>query len=304
MSEAAASRHPYRTEIPNMVFDMGLSVYALCLYAYIKRVAGDKGECFQKVPLLAKACNMSVGSVTNAKRELLKAGLIEIAEVGRAGGTNHDITVVDIWDINTLYCQERSRNERFFDGALVVAEGSEDELEESFPRSVHHMNALAMRSQNEREHSPHESVRSSGERVRSCGETKKTSLRRPLEELKTSSPYPSDQQRHQEEGEGEEIKPEDREYYAVLEQVGVFNGKRPPIVRRALETGLTVEEFSKLVTATQAACKDRDGRDNVGKLVWRLTNEPMKRQRQPRQKSQASDVFIPGSGKVSKRSAQ
>ena len=37
--------HAFRTEIPNIVFELGLTPYEFALYAYYKRVAGDSSSC-------------------------------------------------------------------------------------------------------------------------------------------------------------------------------------------------------------------------------------------------------------------
>jgi hypothetical protein len=99
MTEAPS--HPYRTEIPNSVDDMDLSPYAFRLYAHIKRVAGDNGECWQSTITLSEACHMSTGAVTSAKKELLAAGLIQVKTKKEGRQYYHLITIVDIWHKNT-----------------------------------------------------------------------------------------------------------------------------------------------------------------------------------------------------------
>lgn len=96
----AGDLRKYRTEIPNTVDDMGLSVYAFRLYAHLKRVAGDGGRCFQGRRKLAEHCGMSSGMITNAKRELVERGLIEIAPGDSKTSTSDTITIVDIWQEN------------------------------------------------------------------------------------------------------------------------------------------------------------------------------------------------------------
>lgn len=90
----------YRTELPNMVDDMGLSVYAFRLYVHLKRVAGDKGLCWQGTKTLATACRMSEGKVSAAKQELVSAGLIAIRRPH--GPTNHadEILIRNVWPQN------------------------------------------------------------------------------------------------------------------------------------------------------------------------------------------------------------
>lgn len=92
----------YRTEIPNMVDDLGLSVYAFRLYVHFKRVTGETGTCFQSTATIAKTCKMSAGMVTKAKTELLQAGLITLTvKKGEHGEfDSHIIEIVDIWPQN------------------------------------------------------------------------------------------------------------------------------------------------------------------------------------------------------------
>jgi hypothetical protein len=70
----------YRTEIPNLIDDMNLSVYAFRLYVHLKRVAGasNEGACWQSTRTLATHCGMSASKVSESKQELVDAGLIEI----------------------------------------------------------------------------------------------------------------------------------------------------------------------------------------------------------------------------------
>ncbi len=58
--------HDHFTQIPNIIFDLQLSPYALSLYCVLKRVAGERGKCWMSTKTLATKCSMAVGSVTNA----------------------------------------------------------------------------------------------------------------------------------------------------------------------------------------------------------------------------------------------
>jgi len=94
------------TSIPNIVDEMGLSTYAIRLYMRIKRRAGDVGgACWESTKNLAAGCQMSVGSVVKAKRELQEAGLIQIEtkDNPKGGKPYHEINVVDIWPMNSQY---------------------------------------------------------------------------------------------------------------------------------------------------------------------------------------------------------
>lgn len=96
-----SSMHRYRTEIPNIIEDMDLSVYAFRLYVRLKRVAGDDGKCFYTTRELAEQCRMSVGAVSNAKQELVEKDLIRIDSGGQ--WVRDNITIVDMWPANFAY---------------------------------------------------------------------------------------------------------------------------------------------------------------------------------------------------------
>lgn len=97
--DRSSLRH-YRIELPNLIDDMGLSVYAFRLYVHLKRVAEDEGSCWQSARTLADACNMSAGQVSKAKDELEQKQLIARHPKILRGGIGDDITIVDIWPKN------------------------------------------------------------------------------------------------------------------------------------------------------------------------------------------------------------
>lgn len=94
--------HKYRTEIPNLLDDSDLSVYAFRLYVHLKRVAGDSGRCYQSTATMAKACKMSAGMVSKAKNELVSKDLIVLTiKKGEHGEfDSHLIEIKDIWAEN------------------------------------------------------------------------------------------------------------------------------------------------------------------------------------------------------------
>lgn len=95
---------PYRFfwMTPNIIDDTEMSLVAFRLYAHLKRVAGEDGACWQSTETIAKKCFMSAGSVSNAKKELEKLGLIRIlTEKNKHGGKDyHEIVIIDIWGRN------------------------------------------------------------------------------------------------------------------------------------------------------------------------------------------------------------
>lgn len=97
------SPHDYFCQIPNLVDEMNLTPYSYRLYGHLKRVTGESGKCWQSTSTLAKACNMSAGSISKAKEELENTfpPLIRIVSKERKeGGIYHEIVITDIWKIN------------------------------------------------------------------------------------------------------------------------------------------------------------------------------------------------------------
>jgi helix-turn-helix protein len=95
-----SSLHQYRIEVPNLIDDMGLSVYEFRVYVRLKRVAQDEGSCWQSTRTLATACGMSPGQVAKAKDELERRGLITRKPKPVRGGYVDDVTIVDVWPQN------------------------------------------------------------------------------------------------------------------------------------------------------------------------------------------------------------
>ncbi len=108
------------TSIPNIVDEMDLTPHEFRLYAHIRRVIGEvDGVCWKSTKTLAKACRMSTGSVSNAKKTLVEKKLIAIQKKPNSGHDSHDVIVLDIWTQNQARYLElkaakdqRSSNER------------------------------------------------------------------------------------------------------------------------------------------------------------------------------------------------
>ena len=98
----AGDPRKYYTQLPNIIDDMNLSVYAFRLYAHLKRVAGDAGTCWQSVTTLAEACQMSRGMIVKARGELEGKRLIKTVDVDnpKGGRDFKQITIIDIWRLN------------------------------------------------------------------------------------------------------------------------------------------------------------------------------------------------------------
>lgn len=93
----------YRTEIPNMVFDIGLTPYEVALYGHFKRVCGSEpqGKCWKSVKTLSKETRMSTGRVSEARTALAKRGLIKVGQP-KGPGTSVTVAIVDIWPQNMI----------------------------------------------------------------------------------------------------------------------------------------------------------------------------------------------------------
>jgi len=94
----------YYTQVPNMVDDSDLSVFAFRLYIHLKRVAGDEGSCWQSTETLAESCKMGMATVSRSKTELSEKGFIFIEEIKdehHPGRAFHRITIKDLWPENS-----------------------------------------------------------------------------------------------------------------------------------------------------------------------------------------------------------
>lgn len=100
-----ASPRDYFAQVPNLVDIMDLSPHAYRLYGHLRRVAGESGRCWQSTQTLATACNMSIGKVSESKRELesVYPPLIRIESKKFDRGAYHEIAITDIWEMNHIF---------------------------------------------------------------------------------------------------------------------------------------------------------------------------------------------------------
>lgn len=105
----------YWYSMPNLIDDLGLSVWAHRLYSHIKRVCGaNGGTCYQGTRKMADVCKMSMGKVSEAKKELQEVGLIIVQTFPAAERKGDEIQIVDIWSKNFAVYGDATRplNER------------------------------------------------------------------------------------------------------------------------------------------------------------------------------------------------
>jgi hypothetical protein len=128
----------YRHEIPNIVDDLGLSPHAYRLYGHMKRVCGasPSGRCYQGTRTLAKHCKMSVGKISEAKKELMAFKLIAVETFPASENKADQIRILDVWRANferyaprSEYEHPRSGGERPRSGGERPRSGGEQKKE-------------------------------------------------------------------------------------------------------------------------------------------------------------------------------
>lgn len=96
----------YRTEIPNIIDDLGLDPYEGRLYFHYKRVCGAiGGTCTQSTRTIAETTKMSPAKISLARRTLADKGLIEWWKVGQYV----HVKIVDVWELNFAYFSVKDR---------------------------------------------------------------------------------------------------------------------------------------------------------------------------------------------------
>jgi hypothetical protein len=92
---------PNRTQIPNIVDDLGLDPYERALYVHYKRVCGENqgAYCYEATRTTAGKVKMSTGQVSSARKSLTERGLIIVQAETRPVV----VTIVNIWEINTAF---------------------------------------------------------------------------------------------------------------------------------------------------------------------------------------------------------
>lgn len=103
----------YWTQIPNIVYLLGLKPFELTLYNHLKWAAGAnfKGRCTKSTATLARETGMGTGTISRAKTELEKPRkelgnkpLIITKQVPnpKGGKPYQEIAITDIWKANIL----------------------------------------------------------------------------------------------------------------------------------------------------------------------------------------------------------
>lgn len=100
------SSKSFFTQLPNIVFRLGLTGNEFLVYSELKRIAGEAGSCWQCKKTLAQSCGLAESSIQKIKKSLSKPrdilngkSLISIEmRFTELGDRDTDlITIVDIW---------------------------------------------------------------------------------------------------------------------------------------------------------------------------------------------------------------
>lgn len=109
------SLHKYRTEIPNIIFELGLDSYALAVYMLFKKIAGDNGKCWASQETIAKMCGMGLSKLRETKKllqqpfELLDGSPLITVTKRPDSGESDVIVIVDIWDKNCSHIANKNK---------------------------------------------------------------------------------------------------------------------------------------------------------------------------------------------------
>lgn len=103
-----APDHHYRTETPNIIFELDLSNRDLAIYTRLKKIAGDSGASWMSIEDLAREFKTSKNTVREALTSLSAVNpilncpliLVEERKYKNGGSTTHRITIVDLWRLN------------------------------------------------------------------------------------------------------------------------------------------------------------------------------------------------------------
>lgn len=106
-----SSNHHYRTELPNIIFEIGLPPHLIGVYAAIKKCAGDGGSCFKSEKTLSKELNISkstlhkyIESLCLLNEKLNKSLISKENRISKDGDKDtNSITINDIWPENYMF---------------------------------------------------------------------------------------------------------------------------------------------------------------------------------------------------------
>lgn len=140
-----SSIHDYRTEIPNIVFELGLSGNEFRIYSEYKRIGGDNSSCWMCLKKLEERTGLSKKTIIEITKKLSKnrtelnnKSLITIKKrIKEDGGKDSSqIIVNDIWSVNMTFFLEKKR------GGVKITPGVVEKLHQGGVKITHKQDPL------------------------------------------------------------------------------------------------------------------------------------------------------------------
>lgn len=110
-----SSNHHFRTEIPNILFSLGLKPTEIAVYLILKKTAGDNGYCIKSSQRISDEANVNIKTYYEVKKTLstkifpiIQKPLISVTERKKKTGDADTslIEIIDIWPENYVYFQK------------------------------------------------------------------------------------------------------------------------------------------------------------------------------------------------------
>lgn len=84
-----------KTEVPNVLFDLGISPMAVGVYVYLKKISAGEGFCCEKQPSICRELNIAPATYIKYRKELARGfhalkgkPLIYVTERKKRSGVN------------------------------------------------------------------------------------------------------------------------------------------------------------------------------------------------------------------------
>jgi hypothetical protein len=97
----------FYSQIPNIIFELGLTTIEIALYCFIKRISAHSGVCFMSSINLCEKLVIAPGTLRKSKKILEEKKLISIEKKSKKEGGYHIITILNIWNLNNSYFSKK-----------------------------------------------------------------------------------------------------------------------------------------------------------------------------------------------------
>ena len=99
--------------IPHIVLEWpGISLAAFKLYCYYVMICGNEsGTCWTSIETSTGGCGMSKPTIIAARKLLENIGLIAVCKKGGSGGATIHVTLVNIWNENSVHIPHHKQPE-------------------------------------------------------------------------------------------------------------------------------------------------------------------------------------------------